>query len=269
MARPDRIPSSLPEAAMTARFTLGLLPLLLGATIVTFFWSGQDDTSARPSASAPATTGEPDFRLDVAEWHAEFANDTPAAVKKYMGKVVELSGTVEHVGEDPSANVGCVFLKVEGAQLQDRCATIDKQPWLKVSPGSQVRIRGKVPEFGLPRDLAEAEIVEAGPNPAVVASARQLAEEYAADPKAATEKYDEKWANLDGEVVEKTASKERGVLVRLQGANDVSVACYFGERNQKAVEDIKPGTKVKVFGQLSLWKEKEILLHSTLLTEAK
>jgi hypothetical protein len=259
---------------MTARFIIGSVWFALCAAICTS-GCGKTGDSAAASAEATATSaatepsGQADFSLDVAQWHAEFANDPTAAVEKYKGKVIEVSGTVEFVSEDPLEQVGCVYLKVDGPPLQDRCATTDKKPWLKVSPGSKVKLRGKVPEFGLPRDLVGAEIVEAGADPAVVISAQQLANEYAADGKSATAKLDDKWAHVEGEVIEKTTSNDCAVLLRLKGENDVAVSCCFGDRNKKPAEAVKVGTKVKVFGQLSLWKEKEVFLNSSILSEPR
>ncbi len=124
-------------------------------------------------------------------------------------------------------------------------------------------------ELGVPLSNVEAEIVETGPDPAVVISAQQLANEYAADGKSATAKLDDKWAHVEGEVVEKTTSNDCAVLLRLKGENDVAVSCCFGDRNKRPVEALKVGTKVKVFGQLSLWKEKEVFLNSSILSEPR
>jgi hypothetical protein len=49
----------------------------------------------------------------------------------------------------------------------------------------------------------------------------------------------------------------------------VVVSCCFGERNKRPLEHVKVGTNVKVFGQLSLWKEKEVLLNSPILSEPR
>jgi hypothetical protein len=260
---------------MTARFAIGSVSFVLCAALCASGCGKTGDSTAGPGSADPPTaahagsSGQADFSLDASQWHAEFSNDPTAAVEKYRGKVIELSGTVEFVSEDPAEQVGCVYMKVDGPPLQDRCATMDKKPWLKVSPGSTVKLRGKVPDFGLPRDLVGAEIVETGPNPAVVISAPQLAKEYAANGKAATEKFDDKWAHVDGEVLEKAMSKDCAVLLKLKGEDDVIVSCCFGERNKRPLEQVKVGTKVKVFGQLSLWKEKEVLLNSPILSEPR
>ncbi len=248
---------------MTARFIFGFGCLILCAAVLLAVGCIEDEA---PAQSAPPSNAKPDYSLDVKEWHAEFAHDTKAAVAKYKDKVVELSGTVQLVAEDPQEQVGLVYLQIEGSDLGDRCATLDKKPWLRLSPGSTVKLRGKLPEFGLPGDLGDADIVETGPNPAIAMTAEQLAGEFAADAKAATDKYDEKWANLDGEVLEKS-SKVRAVQLKLKGMGDVAVTCSFSERGKRALEAVKVGSKVKVFGQLSI--EKQPLLNACILTEAK
>jgi hypothetical protein len=259
---------------MTARFLIGSMSWLIGAALLAS-GCGKTDQPAAPGAAESSgsatndTSGKADFSLDVAQWHTEFTNDPSAAVDKYKGKVVEVSGMVEFVSEDPAEQVGCVYLKVDGPPLQDRCATTDKKPWLKVSPGSKVKLRGKVPEFGLPCDLVGAEIVEAGPDPAVVISAQQLAKEYATDSKSATAKLDDKWAHVEGEVVEKTTSNDWAVLLKLKGDKEVVVSCCFGDRNKRPLEPVKVGTKVKVFGQLSLWKDKEVFINSSILSDPR
>jgi hypothetical protein len=247
---------------------------------------GRKDQAPTNPASPPVTGGAPekkkepaklpdkaDVVLDAAPWHAEFKKDAKAAKEKYKDKVIELSGVVDSVSDDPYDNVGYVFLKVENDILGVRCATTDKKPWIKVSPGSKVKVRGKVPEFGLPADLFSVEIVEAGPNPGVVISAAQLAKEYAADRKAATEKYNDKWAYLDGEVAEKTSSEFCKVLLKLKGEGGITVnCCCGGGSNQKPYEAIKAGSKVKMFGRLSMFDkptDKEVFLNMSVLTEAK
>jgi len=236
---------------------------------VAAFWTTTDESSTIPTSSAPGSLVKADYTLDVGQWHADFGKDPQAAVGKYKGKVVELTGEVEWLSEDPSQQVGCVFLKMEGAPLRDRGATIDKQPWLRVSPGSKVRIRGKMPDYGLPRDLGEAEIVEAGPNPALVTSAQQLAMDYAADPKAGKDNYDEKWAILEGEVVEKGPGKDSAVQLKLKGTDDVAVRCGFGDRYKKPLDAVQGVSKVKAFGQLSDWKWLEIVVNSSILASQR
>jgi hypothetical protein len=206
--------------------------------------------------------GQPDVAVDPAAWHAEFKKNPKAALAKYKDKVVELAGTVKGVGEDPHGQVGYVYLAVEGSLLGIRCATADKTPWRKVAPGSKVKIKGKVEEEvggGRLGSLFPAEIVEAGPNPAPILAAPELAKEYAADRKAVREKYDAKWVYVEGEVTEKKSPQEGGaVRLTLKGDKGISIDCGFpAESNKKALEAVKVGSSVKVLGQLSVFADEQ------------
>jgi hypothetical protein len=147
---------------------------------------------------------------------------------------------------------------------------VDTRPWLKVSPGSRATIRGLAEEGSPDSDLSAAEIVEAGSNPGVVVSAEALSKEFLADRKRTKAKYDEKYAYLDGEVVERT-DKDGAITLTLKGDRDVVVWCAFGS-GAKELAAARPGQKAKLFGRLSLFAgEKDNILHvrSCALTELK
>jgi hypothetical protein len=264
---------------MTNRSLLGLAVGALLAALAAGGCTKKDEGSAKgpPAGAEPKRDayneplGAPEVTVTPAEWHAEFKKDSKAATAKYKGKVVELAGEVSTVSGDPYDNVGYVFLKVPGDILGVRCATRDKKPWVKVSPGSQVKVRGRISGTYSTGDLDPAEITEAGPNPGVVISAQQLAKEFAADRKAAREKYDNKSAYVDGEITEKGSSQYCGIQLKLKGEGDAYVSCCFGKAaNTKPLESAKPGQKVKVFGTLSVIdgeKQKEVYLNTCELTE--
>jgi hypothetical protein len=232
--------------------------------------SKKDGAAADPKKEAAAPLGKPDVTMDAVAWHAEFKKDNKAAKQKYKGKVVELTGTVRDLTDDPYGNVGYIYLEVKGDILGVRVATKDKKPWLTVAQGSQIKVKGKEPEAGLPADLFEAEIVDAGPNPAML-SAEQLAKEYTADRKATAAKYNEKRVNVEGEVVEKGKSQYCDVQLKLKGAGEITISCCFGgAANTQGLGAAKPGQKLKVFGTLSLLdnpNEKVIHLNTCALTE--
>jgi hypothetical protein len=219
--------------------------------------------------STPPPLGKTQVSLDAAKWHEEFKKDSDAALAKYKDKVVELSGVVARVSDDPDDAGGNVFLDVPAETIGIHCATTDKKPWVKVSPGSKVKIRGRAGEMG---DLHAAQIVEAGPNPGVVISAEKLIQQFLTNRKATKEKYDDKYAYVDGEVVEKT-EKEGSVTLKLKGEKNILVACNFGSSsNKKELAKARPGQKAKVFGQFSLFdgdKDTVIYLNTCLLTELK
>jgi hypothetical protein len=218
--------------------------------------------------SAPQALGKPDLTVTPAEWRAEFKKDPEAARAKYKDKVVEMSGTVSSVRPDPYGEVGYVNLDVPNDFEGVRCVLADKKPWTKVSPGSKVKVKGRSSDR-TGGDLSPCEIVEAGPNPAVVISAQELAKQFAADRKAARKKYDEKWAHVKGEVAEKIADK---VALRLKGEGGISVLCYFPQPYKQMLDAVKAGSKVDLFGELSVFdgpQDKEVTLNKCVVTDVK
>jgi hypothetical protein len=215
--------------------------------------------------------GKPDVSMDATAWHAEFKKDANAAKRKYMGKVVELTGTIDDVEDDFKHRFGYVCLKVTGDRV--RVATKDKKPWLTVAPGSQVKVKGKVQESGRPGELFEAEIVDPGTVKPAFLTAEQIAKEYAADRKAAAEKYQNKRVNVEGEIIEMGKSQYCDVQVKLKGQEDIIVSCCVsGDINKQVLDAAKPGQKLKVFGSLELYDDpakKIILLGNCALTEVK
>src|SRR5262249_45189718 len=123
----------------------------------------------------------PKFSLSAQELFNENARNTAAAAAKYKGSVVEGSGVVNGFMEN-YGEAGIVTLKVEGQPLGLMCNTFEAEPWKKVHPGQQVKLKGRWPpfsEFGL--NLLDCVFTELGPSTAVSVTAEQLAQEYAAD----------------------------------------------------------------------------------------
>src|SRR5262245_30897758 len=162
------------------------------------------DGPGKPSPDAPPTPAvasleKPDFTLDAAAWREEWKKDRTAAKKKYTGKVVELTGEVVFVmvqfegsiagGDLRSGPGGWVNLKGAQEGFPVQCITTDPQPWLTVSEGSKVRVRGRAGKVDA-EELVDCIIVEAGPNPALTATVEQITRDVAADSAAAKEKYD-------------------------------------------------------------------------------
>jgi len=209
----------------------------------------KDDPGGRGKEQSPGLANKPaDFTLDAKAWKEEWKKDSAAAGAKYRGKVIELSGAVDSADQDPFGAVGYVFLLGPGDDQGVRCATVDKEPWAKVSPGSKVKIKGVAPDADLGMDggLVKCVITEAGPNPAIVTSARQLAADFTADREGAKKKYDEKWVIADGEVSSIT-DKQRLIL---SGQGPTQVPCEFPSITDKGpLVGVKKGDKVKMFGR--------------------
>src|SRR6516162_6619819 len=116
-----------------------------------------------PTTTKPEPLGKPDVTLDAVAWKKEFEKGQQAAEQKYKDKVIELSGVVSMISDDPFDTVGYVHLDVPKDILGVRCVTTDKKPWLTLSVGSKVKIKGKSSPGGLPGDLLGAEISDPGP----------------------------------------------------------------------------------------------------------
>jgi hypothetical protein len=256
-----------------------LIALTTGFLVITLAAPGCSKKEEPPAKGGPSADGgnkelpaqalgKADLTVTPAEWHAAFKKDSEAAKAKYKDKVVEMAGTVRSVGPDPYGEVGYVYLDVPKELLGVRCVLADKKPWLKVSPGSKVTVKGRSSDR-IGGDLYPCEIVEAGKDPAVVITAQELAKQFAADRKEARKKYDDKWAHVKGEVAEKIDAK---VALKLKGQGDISVLCYFPQPYKKSLEAVKTGSQVDLFGQLSVFdgpQDKEVTINMCVLTDVK
>jgi hypothetical protein len=218
--------------------------------------SEKTDPGVPPKADLARATAAVATAAD--SWHAEWKKDREAAAKKYKGKIVELSGVVDHPGDDPYCRVGYIWLKIKKDAFGVRCALDDPAPWLKVGPGCTIKIKGVVPEFGLDGDLYPCVIVESSPNTCQEITATQLAKEFAADKKAAEEKYRDKCLIVEGELTGKEPSKideGRFIYLTLKVDGAVGVKGYVANNSEelrKANDGLKAGQKLKVCGKAGL-----------------
>jgi DNA replicative helicase MCM subunit Mcm2 (Cdc46/Mcm family) len=155
--------------------------------------------------------------------------------KKYFGKVVEISGVVVDMQRFPSEQVSRVYL----GDTRVPCIMTDPQPWLKISHGAKVKIKGTLPAenewTGTPGTLVLCEVVDPGIYKPLRFSADQL-----------TKEQDEKVGLIEGEVAKIDAEK-----CELQLKAKMPVTCEFTALKFKdAVKKLKPGDKVEVYGQV-------------------
>jgi hypothetical protein len=258
-------------------FSLGLAWLVSGCSkSVPTADSGSPPGGEKPAGhTAGVVSGKPigkplkaDVSLTPDEFHAEYKKDPKAVQDKYMDKVIELSGVVSMVTDDPFNTFGYIFLEVKGNLVGVRVATLDRKPWLKVSEKSTVKVWGKI-DTTLP-GLYQAWVIESGPNPALTITANDLAKEFKADKKAASAKYHDKFAHVEGVVAAVGKAEFCPVQVTLKTDNDVLVKCCFGGASfLDPVKALKPGKKVKVFGKLAVFdfdESKEVSVDMCLLS---
>lgn len=217
------------------------------------------DPEPLPMPDAPpasVTLGMPapkaDHTATAAEWHAEFKADQAAAKKKYKDKVIELRGTVSNIVENVDAGIVFVHLKIEKDFLGVRCGFKDAHIWERVTEGSEVTIRGKVPELSfLTGELMPVALVSVEKNPAQTVSAVELTKRFKADFNKLKDEYNKKWVYVEGEFVSSGKSAHGASQFKLKGADGVEVTCGIPADAEKRVKALKPGQRVKTLGQFS------------------
>ncbi|MBM3983876.1 MAG: hypothetical protein FJ304_27130 [Planctomycetes bacterium] len=208
-----------------------------------------DETGADLAAAAA------DVTMSAADWHAEFKKDANAAKAKYKDKVIELTGRAASVLQNPDAGVAFVHLKVEKDILGVRGSNKDLNLWEKVSEGADVTIRGRVPEFQiLTGELYPIHIVSVK-NLAPTMTTAELLADYAKDKEKFKAKWDDKWVYLEGEFVRAGKSKNDYEEIVLKGAGKQDIHCTIPADAKKQAAKLKPGQKVKVLGQMSIFEE--------------
>ncbi len=251
---------------LVSSIILTVAVFMLGCSKKSSESSPPSDAQSKETKNAGAS-GKPDFSLDPAAWRSDW-KDGQAALQKYQGKVIELKGVVARIGDDTISRGPTIYLKAEGAWTV-RCITADKRPWLKVVPGSTIKVKGILPNAISFQDphLAEAVVTDPGAAKPEFVTAQQITKAVVADRKAAKEKYHEKWVNLEGEIIDAKIVAGNDMIVRLKGDADAIVNCSIVKTG---LENARPGQKVKVFGQLNIVDIGNVVyLYASGLTELK
>lgn len=203
---------------------------------------------------------KPDFMLTAEEWADQWKKDSNTAQKKYTGKVIELSGEVDSVAEDPYGKVGLVYIKARPGVSSVGCLLVDKEPWLKISKGSKVRVRGiKTKDQGYDEELYPCIVVEYTASAVRAVSAVQLAKEFNADLKAVSKDLDNETLIVEGEIVSKGAPKEGLAEFTIKGDGGTNIKCRWGvmtEFQRNRHESIKVGQRVKLCGIVDISGDK-------------
>ncbi len=190
-----------------------------------------------------------DFALSAVDLHAEFKTDKAAALAKYQGKTLDLSGVVKAVGDDGAGNNGLVEMVNGSGSLGLPCYTVDKEPYARLAPGQTVKLQGVWPKNASEPRLRDGVIVEAGPSPAIAVTALQLAMEYAADPEGVKSKYEGKSLLLSGEVTHKDTKDSGNCTLILKGSEKAHVEASFAAIHASKTATIKDGAPIKLFAR--------------------
>lgn len=221
---------------------------------------GCKDEPSSPKSKAPEdlTNVPADFTMTANDYYKD-SNKDAKSHEKYYRKVVELSGKVSlayggHTGD------GKPFFKLvtdKGNWDFIHCTTVDPQPWAKIVPGQQIKVKGRDE-----RSLENCVIVDYGKDPSITISPEELTKEYQADPEATRKKYDEKYLRLEGDVVSLTLGK-KGEIGRtpdklvLKGNEGVQIECWFiGDFRSKEPENAQGQTRLKIVGMFKKDEDK-------------
>lgn len=182
-----------------------------------------------------------DYSLTADAFFAEYKKDRAGSKSKYLGKIIELSGSVQHV------DTNYIDLRIENDALGLICGTFLTETWSKIAPSQKVKIKGVLDSTLETPTFIDCVIVEAGSRPALKVTAEELAKEFAGDQKAMETKYRNKFIILTGEIVSKTFKENQLGKVVLKGNKNILISCDMNLA-EKRLEKLVVGQPVQVFG---------------------
>jgi hypothetical protein len=192
---------------------------------------------------------EPKFTVTAEELHKEFKTDKKAAETKYQGQVVEVKGTVNSLGVNVSSQA-YVDLEVPKEFVGVMCYTADKEPWAKVAPGQQVKLKGRWPKGAFSAQLMNCVFTEAKSSPAISITAKKLVQEYMAAKEGTRQKYHDKWLIVDGELA--SIDLKKGVAT-IKGDGDTPIKVGFGATQANLFKAARVGRPLKVLGRATIF----------------
>jgi len=207
--------------------------------------------------AAPADEPKPAVTADVKDFAREVYADTRAALKKYEGKKIQLTGLVSSATPyyNPrgfSLDAGLEHRKLKGLVVS---LNVELQPelveagWL-LARKQKVSVTGELTAAGDDAIvLGKATFKELEANPIPVVKSVDLAEAFAKDQKAAGKKYgnaeERKDVFVEGKILEITDGKFSNKIVKLEGSGKVTVMCPVRPVD---VKDLKAGDSVRIKG---------------------
>lgn len=182
-------------------------------------------------------------------WHAEFK--TNAAGAKYKGRVIEISGTVDILGMDFDGRAVGLTLKVKNEFLGVQCKSDDALIWEKLSPDSEVTLRGRwdhnFPHLG---NLVQVTVVSVKSNPALARTPGELVKQAKDKPFDLAEELRGKWFYIEGKFASRGKEPSGEETLTLEGADGASVKAFLVNEVQLAAMELKQGQQVKALAQL-------------------
>jgi hypothetical protein len=216
----------------------------LSATVCVALLSAGCGGGGSGPKDGPVEAGKPAFSLSSGDFFADYQKNMTDARKKYSGKVVELTGKLVAISNDPQKGKAQFWL--EGPDPAKNswalCMMTERYPWKNANPRQTVKIKGKGSEIGAP-ELTECVLVEVSGDPAPRLTAEQLAREQTEG--TAAKKYQKKYLVITGEI-EKFDDINSALVFKTEGKTKVSA--HFNPDERKRINSWKPGQKVELIG---------------------
>lgn len=224
-----------------------------------------------PKAKAKETIAFSGADMELSK---EVVADIEAAKKKYVGKLVEIEGTVQSADDNNTMTIPSVLL--QGFRELPKpgpsfACTFSKDAFDRVNemaPGQKVKIRGKVTNVGaVLTHVEKCDLLEISKRTVPDVTVAQLALELAPDNKAKnSEKYLEKTAIIEGTVAE-VKTMDFTIKLSLRASDEAKASEFqvqaelpfgFSKEVKKRIEAVKKGDKVRVMGTILKIDEKVV-----------
>jgi hypothetical protein len=231
--------------------------------------AGPGTLPGAPAAAIPgpgAPEGGPPLAVAADLLARDFQADDRAAAKKYKDRWLVVEGLYKEAYQrDSGGEVSRLFYFTDYNDPFTRhtCAikcTMDGQHWLAfdgLTPGQKVKVKARCTGGGYQSvTLADGEVQEVGPDPAVPVAAIRLAAEFAADRNKARRDYNDRWLLVEGTVQERTTKDPPAIVLEGAGekvAGTVCVVARFRFGRDTEPGRVKKGDKVKLKGKAALF----------------
>lgn len=220
-------------------------------------------TAPRPVDDSPADR-TPAYVLTAERLASDYVNGRRSADARYLGRYVEVRGVVDRVTMSTVGHPRVTLVGCEDAELDDRVvkevrclfAPDQRERAAELLPRQRVMLRGRcegeTTSFAV--ELADCDVVEVGPDPALAVTVAQLARDYLANRAEADQKYKGQPLVVDGTFLELQADDLSATAAVLQAVDDnmeisLRVVGFFGPDQKAVFEKVVRGQRIWIRGE--------------------
>ncbi len=220
------------------------------AEAVTSSVSPTSPTPARPATdvTVPLTQLRPPKPGAIVKTPVELKKEEWQLADTYKGKVLQATGVIANLGQadDGRTSVqlktGDGFIDFISLQLKE------KQSWAALSPGQTVVLQGEATtgEWA----AFEWDVIQVGPNPTPVLTAKDLAKEFAKNFSASESRYRDQRIYVDGTLEEVFKDENDTIYFRVGSDEGITIQFIIDfEYTFKGIETrLKPGVRLAGLG---------------------